>query len=451
MRHRVVIIGGGWAGLAAGAELSRGGLHVTLLEAGRILGGRARSPGGGSGGMSIDWGQHLFLGGYVETIKLLEMLGTRPHLKPVGGPVDFHDGSGRTGKAELSSLPFPLNLLGSLFSLSHLGVRERLGLGKVALAVFRSSPAGRERLERITATAWLEGLGQSAGAIRRFWRPLVVSALNEEPERASASMLEVVLRRGFFAGGEASMPHLPDVPLGDLVALPAKNFIGGRGGDCRTGCRVTRLRMTRGKVRKALLAGGEEVEGDLFISAVPFGELAPLLGSMGSDDALALKEKISRLRPSPIVTLFLRTDRRIIRSAYAGLLDGNFHWIFDRTGLSGAGGGFHDYALVASAARGMVGRRREELLRLARDDIELRIPGSGGFGILAAKVVKERNATLAPLPSSSCDRPAPDALLGRGLLLAGDWTSTGLPATLEGAVSSGFECARIARNLLRAA
>ena len=444
MPRNIVVIGAGWAGLAAAVRLSQEGCRVTVLESSPVPGGRARSVTNGKSKVPIDWGQHLFLGCYRETKKLLEILGTRSHLKQVDGPVGLYERGGRKGSVGLLSAPLPLRMMGSLLGLSHMEWKARLGLGRVGLAVLENTLSGREKLERITAREWLERCGQKDEAIEKFWRPLVVSALNEQPENASASMLEVVLRLGFFSGGDDSFPELPDIGLGELVALPAVGLIRERGGRVLLKTKATGLRMDKGRARAAILARGDEVEGDVFIAAVPAWGIAPLLDGLKTQHCRRLVKDSAALRASPIVTLFIRTDRKIIDSAYAGILGGSFHWVFDRTGLaSHNGGGQHDYALVCSAAHGLMGKTKDELVALAATDLRERFPDRADFRVLLSRIVKDGKATFSPLPCSSYRRPSPDILLYHGILLAGDWTDTGLPATLEGAVASGFACADI--------
>ncbi len=448
MQRNIVVIGAGWSGLAAAVRLSQEGYRVTVLESSPVPGGRARSVTDGTSRVPIDWGQHLFLGCYRETKKLLDILGTRSHLKRVESPVGLYESGGKSGSVGLLSVPLPLRMMGSLLGLSHMGWRARLDLGRVGLAVLESSLSGREELERITAREWLERCGQRDEAIEKFWRPLVVSALNEQPEKASASMLEVVLRRGFFSGGDDSFPELPDIGLGELVALPAVKRINDSGGRVLLKTKAAGLRMDKGRARAATLAGGDEVEGDVFIAAVPAWGLGPLLGGVKTRPCSRLVKDCAAFQASPIVTLFIRTDRKIIDSAYAGILGGSFHWVFDRTGLAHHnGGGPHDYALVCSAAHELMGKPKDELVALAATDLRERFPDRADFQVLSSRVVKDRKATFSPLPCSSFRRPPPDVLLDHGILLAGDWTDTGLPATLEGAVASGFKCADIAADL----
>jgi squalene-associated FAD-dependent desaturase len=396
---------------------------------------------GPRGGEPLDWGQHLFLGCYKETRALLAMLGTAGRLRPVRGPIAFHRAGKPGGSVRLLKLPSPLHLAGSFFNLSHLGLAGRLQLGKMLLGFMAGRTGSREDLERITVLEWLERWGQGSEVLELFWRPLVVSALNEQPEKAAASMMDVVLREGFFRGGSDSMPELPDVTLGDLVAEPARRFIEARGGEVRTRSRAAGLLVRRGKAAAAVLKDGSEVKADQFILAVAPWSMAGLLVGLESAAAKMLRADLAAFEPSPIVTLFFTTSRRLIDGTYAGLLDGKFHWIFDRTGISRRAGGGFDYALVCSAARSMETMARDEIVRLGRADLESHIAAAQGMDMLRPRVIVDRKATFSAVPCMTARRPAQGALSTHGLFLAGDWTDTGLPATLEGAVRSGFRCA----------
>lgn len=441
MTRQIVVIGGGWAGLAAAVRLCAEGFSVAVLEALPVAGGRARSLPARGGEGKLDWGQHLFLGGYRRTKELLDLLGTRHSLRRVEGPVPFYARGGKGGRVRVLPLPAPLHLLGSMLDLSHLGLKARLELGRMALAFFLNPPS-RGDLERTTAEAWLRSCGQGDEVIARFWRPIVVSALNEEPGAASASMLEVVLREGIFAGGTEAAPELPEVSLGELVAEPAARYIEQRGGVVRTRGAVKGLRMEGGRARAAVLRGGSEVEADTFIIAVGPWDAAPLLRSIGSPRALRVSGDLELFRPSPIVTLYVRTGRALIAGAYAGLLDGHFHWVFNRSRRAGgSGGGIHRYSFVCSAAHSLLGKTRDQLKAMAEEDIRSHLPGGEEADIFVTRVVVDRKATFSPAPCLTPRRPGHDALADHEVLLAGDWTGTGLPATLEGAVASGFRCA----------
>jgi squalene-associated FAD-dependent desaturase len=441
LSQNIVIVGAGWAGLAAAVRLAGAGRRVTELESAPRPGGRARSMPGPRGGEPLDWGQHLFLGCYRETKALLGVLGTAGRLKPVRGPIAFLRAGKPGGSVSLLKLPSPLHLAGSFFNLSHLGLASRLQLGKMLLGFMAGRTGSAEDLERITVLKWLEKWGQGSEVLELFWRPLTVSALNEQPESAAASMMDVVLREGFFSGGADSIPELPDVTLGDLVAEPAKKFIETRGGEVRTRSRVAGLLARRGKVSAAVLKDGREVKADKFILAVPAWSLAGLLVGLESTALKKLRADLAAFKPSPIVTLFFTTDRKLFDGAYAGLLDGSFHWIFDRTGISGRGAGGFDYAMVCSAARSMEAMARNDIVRIGRTDLERHLPKARDMDMLRPRVIVDRKSTFSAVPCMTARRPAPDALAEHGIFLAGDWTDTGLPATLEGAVRSGFRCA----------
>jgi len=446
--NRAVIIGGGLAGLTAGVEIASRGGNVTIIEAKQVAGGRAKSPVSKQGKMELDWGQHLFMGCYTNTFRLLDILGTKNHLKPVIGKIEIKGRGGLSGKLPLFPLPFPLNLASSFPALSHISIPERVKIIEVIVNVVGVKEKKLRSLDKISALKWLESLNQSKDVIRKFWRILVVSALNEEPENVSAYLFAKVLKLAFFSGGNSSLPYLPDISLGKLIIQPAIKFIRERGGEIISGQRGVDFLIRNGKAKGVILKDGREIEGDIVICAIPPHELVPLLLKTRWEEAHHLVESISTFRYSPILTLFLRTKSKLIDSPYAGIIDGNFHWIFDRTKISNNGrekcSEFFDYSFVLSSAKEFSGLRKEEILKMCHEDIENIYPGKGGFEEIETVIIKETKATPVFSPGSDSLRPNPEKLLPRGILLAGDWVSTGLPATIESAVTSGFHSAHLA-------
>jgi squalene-associated FAD-dependent desaturase len=445
----VVVAGGGFAGLAAATALAEAGAAVVVLEGRPHLGGRARSWTDPETGASVDNGQHLFMGCYRETRAFLSRIGTHEDL--VLQPrllMPLVDEGGRVGFFRLSALPFPWGLISGLLRFPGLDISGRIGLLRVAREVRRRSRPGSQdsadALDGQSVAGWLRDLGQSQEACRRLWQPLAVSALNEEPERASAAMFFPVLREAFLGGPEGSRLGLSRVGLSDLYAEPAARYLKARGSVIHLRTQVRRILLDGERCAGVVLADGRPLAARAVVAAVPAEDLLEILPpGLAGDPFFA---GVARLETSPIVSVYLWFGAPVTDLPFAGLVGGTWQWLFNREMIALPGGppragGSHAVTLVCSAARDLVGRSREALVRSALETLHLYVPGSRQVGLRHALVIKEKRATLSPRVGGMRSRP-PFRTPVPGLHLAGDWTATGLPATIEGAVLSGHACAR---------
>ncbi len=436
MSKRVVIIGGGFAGLAAGVRLSDRGSDVLLLERRNHLGGRAYSFIDAKTGDVVDNGQHLFMGCYHHTIAFLEKIGRLDRLKFQDRPrVDFLDADGYTS-FDCPPLPAPLNVLTGLLRMKGISIGDKLrtfNLGRAIKGNGRLSPGA------LTVDQWLDELGQSARIKKRFWQPMVVATLNQSPDVASARMLKVVLQEAFGVDSKSARIGISRVGLSDLYTDGACDFIKTRGGDVQTGAQVRRLIVERGVVVAVELKDGRRVEGDYFISAVPPDALFAIL-----PDELRNKEfaQLEALGSSPIVSINLWFDRPIIDREFVGLLGTRSQWIFNKDLILSPRRQQNQVAVIISAARDFVDWTRSDLVEMAISELHHLLPASRAATLVHSVIVKEREATLSHTVESDSLRPGPRTSISN-LILAGDWTDTGLPATIESAVLSGDVAAEI--------
>jgi squalene-associated FAD-dependent desaturase len=430
MAKRVVIIGGGFAGLAAGVRLSDSGYEVLLLERRNHLGGRAYSFIDAKTGDVVDNGQHLFMGCYHHTIAFLEKIGRLDRLKFQDRPrVDFLDADGYTS-FDCPPLPAPLNVLAGLLRMKGISIGDKLrtfNLGRAIKGNGRLSPGA------LTVDQWLDELGQSARIKKRFWQPMVVATLNQSPDIASARMLKVVLQEAFGGDSKSARIGISRVGLSDLYTDGASDFIKARGGDVQTGSQVRRLIIERGVVVAVELKDGQRVDGDYFISAVPPEALFAIL-----PDELKTNEfaRLEGLGSSPIVSINLWFDRPIIDREFVGLLGTRSQWIFNKDLILSPGKQQNQVAVIISAARDFVDWTRKDLVEMAISELHELLPASRRATLVHSVIVKEREATLSHTVESDSLRPGPRTSISN-LILAGDWTDTGLPATIESAVLSG--------------
>ena len=434
-----MIIGGGFAGLAAGVRLSDSGYEVLLLERRNHLGGRAYSFIDAKTGDVVDNGQHLFMGCYHHTIAFLEKIGRLDRLKFQDRPrVDFLDAKGYTS-FDCPPLPAPLNVLAGLLRMKGISIGDKLrtfNMGRAIKGNGRLSPGA------LTVDQWLDELGQSERIKKRFWQPMVVATLNQSPDIASARMLKVVLQEAFGGDSKSARIGISRVGLSDLYTDGASDFIKARGGDVQTGSQVRRLIIERGVVVAVELKDGQRVEGDYFISAVPPEALFAIL-----PDELRNKEfaQLEALGSSPIVSINLWFDRPIIDREFVGLLGTRSQWIFNKDLILSPGKQQNQVAVIISAARDFVDWTRNDLVEMAISELHELLPASRPAELLHSVIVKEREATLSHTVESDSLRPGPRTSISN-LILAGDWTDTGLPATIESAVMSGDVTAEIIKD-----
>ena len=438
MAGRVVIIGGGFAGLTAGVRLSERGYEVLVLERRNHLGGRAYSFIDSKTGDVVDNGQHLFMGCYHHTIAFLETIGRLDRLKFQERPrVDFLDSSHGFTSFDCPPLPAPLHVLAGLFRMKGLGVGDKLRALNLRRAIGGN---GKLLPNSLTVDQWLSELGQSANIKTRFWNPMVIATLNQSPDLASARMLKVVLQEAFGGDSKSANIGISRVGLSDLYTGGATDFIKSKGGDVQTGTQVQRLIVDGGRVTAVQLRDGERIEAaDYFISAVPPAALLAML-----PDELRTKEfaSLEKLGSSPIVSINLWFDRPVIDREFVGLLGTRSQWIFNKDLILPTGKRSNQIAVIISAARDFVDWTRSDLVDMAISDLHELLPESRSAVLLHSAIVKEREATLSHTVESDSLRLGPRTSIPN-LILAGDWTDTGLPATIESAVMSGDVAAEI--------
>lgn len=436
----VIVIGGGVAGLAAACELADRGIPVTVLELRADGGGRASSFNDPASGIRVDNGQHLLMGCYEETLKFLDRIGASGDLAfQENLEVRYLGDRQGPGRLRALNLPAPLHLLGGLFTFNLLNWRERFQTLRVGLALqFGGKGSGSDESVR----EWLTRLGQSPRVQAVLWDPITIATLNEEPERASSALLREVLQRAFFGSKAGSRLVIPKTHLTDLYVGRARGFIAARGGTFRPQTHVERILLDGGRVTGVKLRDGSGIPSDRVIAAVPAGALLKLL-----PDELRLRPPYSRLEElagSPIVSVNLFYDRPVTDEAFVALLDSPIHWVFNRPKILGIGKPEnHHYALIVSGARNLLGVKNEKICADAAAEMERVFPAVREAKLLRAVAVKDREATFAQFPGVNGIRPGPVTEI-RGLFLAGDWTDTKLPATIESAALSGHLAARAA-------
>jgi squalene-associated FAD-dependent desaturase len=438
MSDDVLIIGGGFAGLAVGVALAEAGRRVHLLEQKPHLGGRARSFRDPTTGSVVDNGQHILMGCYHATIRFLTTIGTleRIHFQPRLA-VPFLERGGRVTRLECTDWPSPWHLLFGILRSASFSWKEKLEVLRLGKAL-RSAQESADAASGESVAMWLSRLGQSGSLQRNFWNLLCLAAMNEDPRIASACLFERVLRLALFTSPADSRLGIARVGFSDCYTAAASAYIEARGGRIETERGVKEVLIADGVCRGVELNDGQRLEAVPVISAVPWHQLATLLSEelLRSEPFLAAA---LALRPAPIISINLWFDTPVTELEFAGLRGTTIQWLFDKSRILGTND--HHVSLVLSGAHEHVSRSKQEILAIAMEDLRELLPTVAKAKLLHWLVIKERFATFSPSPQATALRP-PARTPVRGFFLAGDWTATDLPATIEGAVQSGYTAAR---------
>ena len=449
----MIVIGGGLAGLAAGVALADSGWHVRLFEQRPFLGGRATSyvlPDG----EHVDNCQHVTLGCCANLDDFYRRVGAAGKIKYFDRLL-FLDPHGRRGHIKAGALPAPFHFAGSFASFAPLALIDKLSIARAMLDILRHAGNPPDLRENISMLDWLRRRGQTKGAINRFWRVVLVSALDEELDRTDAHFGVDVFWKAFLANSTGYRMGVPAVPLSNLYD-GCKTEIERRGGEVILRAPVRGLKMESGQLTGLRFDDNREESAGAYIFAIPHTALAGLLPESvkQSDPSLAHLDKI---KVSPITGVHFWFDRPVMDEPFVTLLDTTTQWIFNKSTLyldssassnSASNGEEKSQAasqylqLVISASYDLLQKSRQEIIDLCLGEVRHALPKARDAQLLKATVIKEAAATFSPEPGVDRWRPA-QATQIPGLFLAGDWTQTGWPATMEGAVRSGYLAAEV--------
>ncbi|WP_433226513.1 hydroxysqualene dehydroxylase HpnE [Actinomadura formosensis] len=431
----VVIVGGGLAGISAAIALQESGVPVTLVEARPWLGGATHSFARGE--LRVDNGQHVFLRCCTAYQGLLRRLRAE-HLVEVQDRFDVPVLRPGAAAARLrrADLPSPLHLLPTLARYTPLPPVDRLRAVRAAIGLARLDPAD-PALDMVSAGRWLAGHGQRAWARQALWGVFLTSALNADPDDAALGLSAMVCRRALLGRADAADIGVPVVPLEELHGGPALRRIAEMGGTVRLKAKVEAV-TTDPKV----VVDGVPIAADAVIMAVPHETAARLLPAQALPDPLRWPE----LDASPIVNVHVVYDRTVMDAPFAAAVASPVQWVFDRTAASGLRRGQY-LAVSLSAADRWIDMPAAELRSRFVPELRRLLPAARGARVRELFVTRERRATFRQRPGTAAARPGA-ATRAPGLFLAGAWTDTGWPDTMEGAVRSGVTAARLVRRHL---
>jgi squalene-associated FAD-dependent desaturase len=448
----VIVIGGGLAGLAASVALAESGVRVRLFEQRPFLGGRAASyelPNG----EHVDNCQHVTFGCCTNLDDFYRRVGSGDKIKFFDRML-LLDPQGRRGEMHAGILPAPFHMTGSFLTFAPLGLKDKIAIARAFNSIIQSGGHPKEVDEPggISMLEWLQRRKQTPAAISRFWRTVLVSALSEELDRIDARYGIDVFWKAVLSTKHGYRMGVPAVALGELYE-GCRQAIETRGGEVIFRSPLRGLRFEDNKLVAVQFDGAREETADAYVLALPHGIVSELLPNAvkESEPALAGLDKIA---DAPITGVHFWFDRQVMSEPFISLLDTTTQWIFNKSALY-AGAATNGSAptsdvspahsasnsqylqLVISASYDLLQKPRQEIIDLCLKEVRHALPAARDANLLKSTVIKEAAATFSPQPGVDRWRPKQETSIA-GLFLAGDWTATGWPATMEGAVRSGY-------------
>ncbi len=430
----VTVVGGGVAGMSAACALAEAGLRVQLVERRGYLGGRASSylhPGVNE---VIDNCQHVLFGCCTNLVGFYRRFGVADRIHWTSEMTMIEPGGRRSqlGPSKLAGieLPAPLHGLPKLLSAHAFSLADKIALARAFSALMRPVPAySRESLD-----AWLRRHGQTRGAMERFWRLVIASALNADLEAISLSYAAKVIRELFMNSAYAGSMGMSTIPLSELYA-GVSPFIEERGGCVRLNTFLEGAEWDETEAQWHIRTRSGELASDFLVVAMPFEAIEQLLPQMPAVEGKPeLERKIEHHEHWPICSVHLWFDREITELEHAVLLDREIHWMYNQSRLQQRGG--HYVELVVSATRAFAALSREDAIRQALAELSEFFPAVASAKLEKVALVKEVRATFGVPPG--IDEWRPHAVSPwPNCFLAGDWVATGWPSTMESAARSG--------------
>ena len=436
----MAVLGGGLAGMTAAWRLTELGYKVTLVERRPYLGGRAYSFVDRDTGCEVDNGQHVFLGCCTAYTRFLRDIGTEElTTRQRRLRIDVRSPDGRTGVLSALPLPAPLHLLSSFLGYPHIGFRDKLRAVPALLRIRRERDTERPELRRQSFHDWLRRNGQSDRAVANFWDLIVLPSLNDASKDVSASAAFMVFQEALLRNSHGADVGFARAGLSEIMGNAVERKLAERGATLLLGRTIEHLVVEDSVVTGAVLAGGETLRADRFISALPPAALLDALPEeWRSHEAF---QPACTHTWAPIVNLHIWYDRPIGDFEFLAFVDSPVQWVFNRTRIAGLPGQGQYVTVSLSGAWEYWPLAKEELRARFLPELARLFPDAKDARVERFVVVKEKRATFRSLPDGPANRLPAATPLGN-LFLAGDWTDTGWPATMEGAVRSGEAAAR---------
>ncbi len=423
-KNTVTVIGGGIAGLSSAVFLAEKGFKVTLYEASPKLGGRAYSFFDNTIGAVLDNGQHILASWYKNTFDYLRIIGTFDKLSfQKQLEVNFADQKGRIYRFKCPKLLPPLHLLAGIMKFKALGFKDKLTLIRLVRFI-KNKKLTRDKLSELNTDKLFSLTGQTKRLIENFWKPFIIAVFNASPVDTSALLFADMIRTGFLEKGGSELV-LPDDNLSEIFVNSVGSYLSGKKCEIETNQRISKISIEENRITSLIDEDNNEIKSNFYISAVPFFEFTKLFG-----DQLYS----SGLKTSPIVNIHLKFESDIgmtFNNRFIGMLGSNVQWVFKVKS--------DQLCLVISAANETAEMDKEKIVELAEKELFNSFPELKSVKITGKRVIKEMRATFIPNSDSISARPMSKTSI-KNLFIAGDWTDTGLPATIEGAIKSSKTC-----------
>lgn len=443
----VLIIGGGLSGLSTAVELSKRQYSVLLLEQKQHLGGRTYSFIHPETGDEVDNGQHLMMGCYHATLKYLSTIQRHDRVEIQKNlSILFRHPKLPPSTLQCASLPAPLNIGYGIMGLKNLTIKQRVSLLRVGVELMIRNPDTNTRLREQTVTQWLDALHQPSVNKKYLWDIIAIGALNDSTDKISAALFAKVLKSVFFGSRKNSSMVIPKRGLTNVLVEGAEEFLLKNNGSVLTGTTVEKIEKSEERIVSITIDKGIKFTPRAVVSAVPYFDIPKIFHDPASIGLSGLDRFIS----SPIITIHLWFDAHFVPEQFAAMIDSPIHWVFNKSRIFGREEhGLMYLALVVSGAHNLVTLEKEGLQQLAHDELKRYYPAASISRVVHSLIIKEKRATFSPTVGMEQFRPSHTTAL-KNLFLAGDWTDTKLPATIEGAVKSGADCAEHVAHFLKA-
>ncbi len=432
--------------MASACHLLDSGWHVTLVEKRPYLGGRAFSFTDRETGQVVDNGQHVFLGCCTYYIEFLRKIGTldRAYLQQ-RTRVEVVRPGGDTGSISAGRLPKPFHMLPSFLAYKHLGLWDKL-TAAYALLLLNVTDRTNPRLQQETFADWLRRHRQTQRSINNFWDLIVKPSANDSVEDVSAASAIMIFQDGILQSPRSSRIGYAREGLSTLMGEAAKAYLQSNGATVITGQTTTSLHLDDDShadeptIAAVQLSTGDTLQADAYISALPLANLTPLLPPPLAQNPFFAD--LAGLETAPIVNVYLWYDRPVMEQDFVALVDSPLQWVFNKTAIMGGADDNSQYLTVSlSAAFDYVNQPKQAVQQMCTEAMKEAFPRARTARVTRGIVVKQDNATFRCLPGSHRYRPSSHTPVPN-LFLAGDWTDTGWPSTMEGAVRSGIFAAQ---------
>ncbi|MCK5088139.1 MAG: hydroxysqualene dehydroxylase HpnE [Melioribacteraceae bacterium] len=417
---KVLIIGGGLAGLSTAVFLADKNFKIKLIEASPKLGGRTYSFSYTKRNREIDNGQHILMGCYNETFKYIDLIGSKdtldfqPSLK-----VNYVSVGGKDHELKAFKNLYPLNLLYAFLRFDVLKLTDRVNIIKLLISI---KLGNQTKTEHQSVRDWLENNKQTNESIDKFWRILVVGTLNTTIDSASALIFIDIIRKMFFNGNSAATIVLPNKGLSSVFVEPAVKYIREREGEIYLSEKVIDFVSENKCLTEVITNKNHRTDFDLVVSAIPFFSMQKIFSSKIIEQNFNLNFKYS-----PILSIHIWLRKNFLTEKFYGLINSKIDWVFNHR---------EHITLVKSSADELINLSNNDLIRITDSELKKYFPIFNQRDILDYKIIKEKRATFIPTDEVVSSRKTIISPF-TNLILAGDWTNTGLPATIEGAIKSG--------------